>query len=205
MVRTATADRRRCHRATPPRRPTRLRISPHRWDRDRSAAARSRIRSTLAGRRRGRRPVLTAALHADGRPIRYRYVPGDWPLERLPDRVRRPAGQRRDAERGRGRSPTVSRRLVARGIGIAPITLHTGVSSLEGHELPYAERFEVPPRPPPGQRRHAPAATSSPSAPPSCGRSRRPSTPTAPCIPADGWTDARDHTRARACGPSTAW
>ena len=25
-----------------------------------------------------------------------------------------------------------------------PITLHTGVSSLEGHERPYAERFDVP-------------------------------------------------------------
>ncbi len=34
--------------------------------------------------------------------------------------------------------------LVRRGIGIATITLHTGVSSLEGHELPYPERFRVP-------------------------------------------------------------
>jgi S-adenosylmethionine:tRNA ribosyltransferase-isomerase len=34
--------------------------------------------------------------------------------------------------------------LVARGIAIAPITLHTGVSSQEAGELPYPERFAVP-------------------------------------------------------------
>ena len=32
----------------------------------------------------------------------------------------------------------------ARGIGIAPIVLHTGVASLEAGERPYAERFRVP-------------------------------------------------------------
>ena len=36
--------------------------------------------------------------------------------------------------------------LVAQGVGIAPVTLHTGVSSLEGHELPYPERYLVPAR-----------------------------------------------------------
>ena len=35
--------------------------------------------------------------------------------------------------------------LVARGIAIAPITLHTGVSSQEAGELPYPERYAVPP------------------------------------------------------------
>ena len=34
--------------------------------------------------------------------------------------------------------------LVAGGVFIAPITLHTGVSSQEGHEPPYPERFRVP-------------------------------------------------------------
>jgi S-adenosylmethionine:tRNA ribosyltransferase-isomerase len=34
--------------------------------------------------------------------------------------------------------------LVARGVLIAPITLHTGVSSLEGGEAPYPERYRVP-------------------------------------------------------------
>ena len=35
--------------------------------------------------------------------------------------------------------------LAARGVLIAPLTLHTGVSSLEGDEEPYPEPFDVPP------------------------------------------------------------
>jgi S-adenosylmethionine:tRNA ribosyltransferase-isomerase len=34
--------------------------------------------------------------------------------------------------------------LVAGGVVIAPVTLHTGVSSLEAHEPPQPERFRVP-------------------------------------------------------------
>ena len=33
--------------------------------------------------------------------------------------------------------------LIARGVSFAPITLHTGVASLEAHELPLPERFSV--------------------------------------------------------------
>ena len=29
-------------------------------------------------------------------------------------------------------------------MGVAPVVLHTGVSSLEGHEVPYPERYRVP-------------------------------------------------------------
>lgn len=36
-------------------------------------------------------------------------------------------------------------RLVAKGIGVTPVVLHTGVASLEADELPYPERFRVPP------------------------------------------------------------
>jgi S-adenosylmethionine:tRNA ribosyltransferase-isomerase len=35
-------------------------------------------------------------------------------------------------------------RLVARGIPVVPLALHTGVSSPELHEAPYPERFAVP-------------------------------------------------------------
>ncbi len=35
-------------------------------------------------------------------------------------------------------------RLVARGIAVAPITLHCGVSSPERHEPPFPEHYEVP-------------------------------------------------------------
>jgi S-adenosylmethionine:tRNA ribosyltransferase-isomerase len=35
-------------------------------------------------------------------------------------------------------------RLMTRGVPVVPLTLHTGVSSPELHEPPYAERFVVP-------------------------------------------------------------
>jgi S-adenosylmethionine:tRNA ribosyltransferase-isomerase len=42
-------------------------------------------------------------------------------------------------------TPAVVTELAARGVLIAPLTLHTGVSSLEGDEEPYPEPFDVPP------------------------------------------------------------
>src|SRR6266852_3831388 len=45
---------------------------------------------------------------------------------------------------GRPFTPELITRLVARGIDVAPIVLHTGVSSLETGERPYPERYEVP-------------------------------------------------------------
>ena len=44
---------------------------------------------------------------------------------------------------GRPFTPELIARSVSRGIGFAPITLHTGVSSQETGEAPLAERFEV--------------------------------------------------------------
>src|SRR4051812_117362 len=41
-------------------------------------------------------------------------------------------------------TPKLVAALVARGVLIAPITLHTGVSSLEAGEAPYPERYRVP-------------------------------------------------------------
>jgi S-adenosylmethionine:tRNA ribosyltransferase-isomerase len=35
-------------------------------------------------------------------------------------------------------------RLVAKGVGVTPIVLHTGVSSLEANERPYPEWYRVP-------------------------------------------------------------
>jgi S-adenosylmethionine:tRNA ribosyltransferase-isomerase len=45
---------------------------------------------------------------------------------------------------GRPFTPELITALVARGIEIAPITLHCGVSSPERHEPPFPEQFEVP-------------------------------------------------------------
>jgi S-adenosylmethionine:tRNA ribosyltransferase-isomerase len=44
----------------------------------------------------------------------------------------------------RALTPEVVTRVLARGVGVTPVTLHTGVSSLEGHEAPYPERVRVP-------------------------------------------------------------
>ena len=45
---------------------------------------------------------------------------------------------------GRPFSERVLSRLEDRGISVATIVLHTGVSSLERGEAPYPERFRVP-------------------------------------------------------------
>jgi len=48
------------------------------------------------------------------------------------------------ASAGRPFTPELVTALVARGVYVAPVTLHTGVSSPESHEPPYPERFRVP-------------------------------------------------------------
>lgn len=48
------------------------------------------------------------------------------------------------ASAGRPFSDRVISSLVKAGVGLAPVTLHTGVSSLEAGEPPYPEWFEVP-------------------------------------------------------------
>src|SRR5262245_11385020 len=45
---------------------------------------------------------------------------------------------------GRPFTPELVTRLISRGVEIAPLVLHTGVASLEGHEPPYEEYYRVP-------------------------------------------------------------
>jgi S-adenosylmethionine:tRNA ribosyltransferase-isomerase len=45
---------------------------------------------------------------------------------------------------GRAFTPRLLTDLVAHGIQIAPLILHTGVASLEDHEPPYEEYYSVP-------------------------------------------------------------
>ena len=88
----------------------------------------------------------TETLRRSGRPIRYGYVPDPWPI----DAYRTLFGRRRrefsSAEMPSAARPFTNRvvgDLERRGVEIAHITLHTGVSSLESHEAPRPERFEV--------------------------------------------------------------
>jgi S-adenosylmethionine:tRNA ribosyltransferase-isomerase len=80
-----------------------------------------------------------------GRPITYDYVHDRWPLDAYQTIFARNPGS---AEMPSAARPFTSRLvtdLVARGVTIAPVVLHCGVSSLEAGELPQEERYEVPP------------------------------------------------------------
>jgi S-adenosylmethionine:tRNA ribosyltransferase-isomerase len=105
----------------------------------------------LAGRHTGRlwRARLSTAvipyLLRHGRPIRYSYVQHAWPAEAYQTVFATTPGSAEMPSASRPFSAEVVTRLVSRGIAIAPLTLHTGVSSLEDDEEPYPEPFDVPP------------------------------------------------------------
>lgn len=85
-----------------------------------------------------------------GRPIRYGYLSGQWPL----DTYQTVFAAEAPAEPGSAEMPSAGRpfsarlvtQLVSSGVLFASIVLHAGVSSLETHEPPLAERYAVPAR-----------------------------------------------------------
>jgi S-adenosylmethionine:tRNA ribosyltransferase-isomerase len=79
-----------------------------------------------------------------GSPIHYGYVRDSWPLESYQNVYATTPGSAEMPSAGRPFTHELITRLVARGVHLAPITLHTGVSSPERHEPPYPEQFEVP-------------------------------------------------------------
>jgi S-adenosylmethionine:tRNA ribosyltransferase-isomerase len=83
-------------------------------------------------------------LHRHGRPIRYGYVPCEWPLDAYQTAFATEPGSAEMPSAARPFTPELIARLAARGVLFAPLTLHTGVSSLERGESPYPERFAVP-------------------------------------------------------------
>jgi S-adenosylmethionine:tRNA ribosyltransferase-isomerase len=87
---------------------------------------------------------LPATMAARGRPIRYGYVDRDWPLEHYQSVFATEPGSAEMPSAARPFTAEIVTRLVSRGITVAPITLHTGVSSLEADERPYTERYRVP-------------------------------------------------------------
>jgi len=106
---------------------------------------------TLEGRATARlwRARLSVAvvpyLLRHGKPIRYAYVPREWPLSYYQTVFAREPGSAEMPSASRPFSPSVVTRLVSAGVLIAPLTLHCGVSSLEGDEDPYPEPYDVPP------------------------------------------------------------
>ncbi len=110
--------------------------------------------ATLLGRyARGRRlwladlelPVALDRYVAEhGRPVRYGYVTEHWPLEAYRNVYALESGSSEAPSAGRPFTHALLTRLAAKGVLVAPVVLHTGVSSLEAGEEPYPERFRVP-------------------------------------------------------------
>jgi S-adenosylmethionine:tRNA ribosyltransferase-isomerase len=78
-----------------------------------------------------------------GRPIRYGYVQGSYPIAAYQNVYATEPGSAEMPSAGRPFTPELITRLVAQGVGVAPLLLHTGVASLEANEPPYAEYFRV--------------------------------------------------------------
>jgi S-adenosylmethionine:tRNA ribosyltransferase-isomerase len=93
---------------------------------------------------------LRAAMAEHGRPIRYGYVEREQPLSEYQTLFARVPGSAEMPSAAYPFTPRVVETLRAKGVAIAPIVLHTGVSSLEveveeveAHPL-YPEPFAVP-------------------------------------------------------------
>ena len=89
-------------------------------------------------------PVLSY-LARFGSPIRYSYVARSWPESMYQTIFATEPGSAEMPSAARPFTPELVTRLVAGGVQIAPVLLHTGVASLEDHEPPYEEFYRVPP------------------------------------------------------------
>jgi S-adenosylmethionine:tRNA ribosyltransferase-isomerase len=85
-----------------------------------------------------------AWLESHGQPIRYAHVHGTWPIAAYQNVYATEPGSAEMPSAGRPLTARVITALVAKGVGVTPIVLHTGVASLEAGETPYPERVSVP-------------------------------------------------------------
>ena len=81
-----------------------------------------------------------------GAPIRYKYVEQRFPIAAYQNVFARVEGSAEMPSAGRAFTRRMLACLRTRGVGIARLVLHTGVASLEAHEHPYDEWYEVPHR-----------------------------------------------------------
>ena len=79
-----------------------------------------------------------------GEPIRYGYVARPWPLSDYQTVYATTPGSAEMPSAGRPFTDRLIVSLVARGVGVAPLVLHAGVSSPERHEPPFPEPYTVP-------------------------------------------------------------
>jgi S-adenosylmethionine:tRNA ribosyltransferase-isomerase len=85
-----------------------------------------------------------AYLAAHGSPVRYAHAGAAWPLADYQNVYATEPGSAEMPSAGRPFTTEVLTRLVATGIGVAPVVLHCGLSSPEAHEPPMPERYRVP-------------------------------------------------------------
>jgi S-adenosylmethionine:tRNA ribosyltransferase-isomerase len=91
---------------------------------------------------------LAEALHRAGRPVRYAYVPRPWPLHHYQTMFAAAPGSAEMASAGRPFTVQTVRALRDRGIGLATISLHAGLSTygdpaVDRRFVP-AEAYRVP-------------------------------------------------------------
>jgi S-adenosylmethionine:tRNA ribosyltransferase-isomerase len=79
-----------------------------------------------------------------GRPIRYRHTAGPYPIDAYQTVFARVPGSAEMPSAGRPFTNRLITALTSSGVAIAPMTLHTGVSSQESGEPSYPEWFEIP-------------------------------------------------------------
>ncbi len=88
---------------------------------------------------------LDEYLDRHGAPIRYGYVKEGWPIGYYQTVYATEMGSAEMPSAGRAFTPELVTRLVAKGVQVAPLILHTGVASLEEDEPPYEEFYRVLP------------------------------------------------------------
>ncbi len=88
--------------------------------------------------------LLSDYLAQYGFPIRYGYVRQQWPIDYYQTVYVTEVGSAEMPSAGRAFTARLITQLIAQGVQIAPLLLHTGVASLEEHEPPYEEYYRVP-------------------------------------------------------------
>jgi S-adenosylmethionine:tRNA ribosyltransferase-isomerase len=87
---------------------------------------------------------LPATLARHGRPIAYGYLDRRYPLADYQTVFAIDPGSAEMPSAARPFTTALVTALIARGVGITPVTLHAGLSSQESGEAPQPERFRVP-------------------------------------------------------------
>ena len=87
---------------------------------------------------------LSPALGRVGRPIAYGYLDRRYPLADYQTVFSIDPGSAEMPSAARPFTTDLVTALISKGVGVSPVTLHTGVSSQEAGEAPQAERYAVP-------------------------------------------------------------